>query len=110
MPNYVYHAAEGEYPINDQAMPILQNGFTEPLPTNRWRIDESNGSYPYHMLMPDILYVEPEPPPDPYTPEPYDWLGHWFVRKNDMNLARSSVMGYISGKADKSFKPYNFRG
>lgn len=55
---YPFHAAEGEYPINDQAMPVLQNGFTSPLPTNRWRIDESNGGYPYHMLMPDILYVE----------------------------------------------------
>jgi len=58
MADYVYHAREGEYPVNDSAMPIVQTDFTRPFPFNRWRIDESNGGYPYTELMPGVIYVK----------------------------------------------------
>lgn len=65
----VYHAHEGEYPINDSAMPIVQADFTRPFPLNRWRIDQSNDGYPYTDLQLGILTYEPPPPP---PPEPED--------------------------------------
>ena len=52
---------------------------------------------------------EPPIPPEPDNPELYNWLYHWFIRYSDIGAARSSVMGYISQKSDKSFKPYNFK-
>lgn len=36
------------------------------------------------------------------------WLQHWFIRKNDIDEAKKSVMGYISKKADRGFKPSEF--
>lgn len=65
----VYHAHEGEYPVNDSAMPIVQTDFTRPFPSNLWRIDQSNGGYPYTDLQLGILTYEPPPPP---PPEPED--------------------------------------
>jgi hypothetical protein len=62
----VYHAHEGEYPVNDSAMPIVQTDFTRPFPSNLWRIDQSNDGYPYTDLQLGILTYEPPPPP----PEP----------------------------------------
>ena len=32
MADYVYHAREGEYPINDSAMLIVQADFMRPFP------------------------------------------------------------------------------
>lgn len=61
----VYHAHEGEYPINDSALPIVQTDFTRPFPLNRWRIDQSNDGYPYTDLQLGILTYEPPPPPEP---------------------------------------------
>ena len=61
----VYHAHEGEYPINDSAMPIVQTDFTRPFPSNLWRIDQSNDGYPYTDLQLGILTYEPPPPPPP---------------------------------------------
>lgn len=65
MADYVFHAHEGEYPINDSAMPIVQTDFTRPFPSNLWRIDESNDGYPYNDLQLGILTYEPPPPPPP---------------------------------------------
>lgn len=56
MADYVYHAHEGEYPVNDSAMPIVQTDFTRPFPLNRWRIDQSNGGYPYTDLQLGVLH------------------------------------------------------
>lgn len=70
MADYVYHAHEGEYPVNDSAMPIVQTDFTRPFPLNRWRIDESNDGYPYTDLQLGILTYEPPPPPPPPPPAP----------------------------------------
>lgn len=65
----VYHAYEGEYPVNDSAMPIVQTDFTPPFPLNRWRIDQSNDGYPYTDLQLGILtYEPPHPPPPPPGP------------------------------------------
>ena len=61
----VYHAHEGEYPVNDSALPIVQTDFTRPFPSNLWRIDESNDGYPYTDLQLGILTYEPPPPPPP---------------------------------------------
>lgn len=137
----VYHAHEGEYPVNDSAKPIAQmdftrpfplnlwridesndsyphtdlqpgtqTDFTRPFPLNRWRIDQSNDGYPYHDLQLGILTYEPEPPPpEPTNPERANWLGHWFIRLNDIDRDKTSVMGYISRKADRAFKPINFK-
>lgn len=63
MADYVWHAHEGEYPINDSAMPIVQMDFTRPFPSMLWRIDQSNDGYPYNDLMLAVLYYNPEPPP-----------------------------------------------
>lgn len=38
-----------------------------------------------------------------------NWLSHWFIRREDMDLNRESVMGYISRKSDRSFQPGNFK-
>lgn len=43
------------------------------------------------------------------VPECANWLSHWFIRKEDMDLNRESVMGYISKKSDRSFQPGNFK-
>ena len=59
MSDYIWHAAEGEYPINDLTPPVLQTDFHKPYPCNYWRIDESNGGYPYNDLMPNIVYYVP---------------------------------------------------
>jgi len=56
MADYVFHAHEGEYPTNDSAMPIVQTDFTRPFPSNLWRIDQSNGGYPYTDLQLGILH------------------------------------------------------
>lgn len=61
----VYHAHEGEYPVNDSALTIVQTDFTRPFPLNRWRIDQSNDGYPYTDLQIGILTYEPPPPPPP---------------------------------------------
>lgn len=62
----VWHAAEGEYPINNS---IIDTPFTEtwvqPFATWLWRIDENNDGYPYNDLMLGVLYHEPDPPPPP---------------------------------------------
>ena len=93
----IWHAAEGEYPINDLMPLVLQTDFRKPYPCDYWRIDGSNGGYPYNDLMPAVPYHEPEPPPpEPTNPECANWLSHWFIRKGDMDLNRESVMGYIS--------------
>ena len=65
---YMYHAAEGEYPINDNALSIVQTTFTPLYPTWLWRIDDSNDGYPYTELLLGVLYVEPTPPPPPEPP------------------------------------------
>ena len=65
MADYVYHAHEGEYPVNDSALPIVQTDFARPFPLNRWRIDQSNDGYPYTDLQLGILTYEPPPPPPP---------------------------------------------
>ena len=93
----VYHGHEGEYPINDKISPIIQTDFERPYPSMLWRIDESNDGYPYNDLQFGILtYEPPAPPPVPSNPECANWLSHWFIRKEDMDLNRESVMGYIS--------------
>ena len=56
MADYVYHAHEGEYPVNDSAMPIVQTDFTRPFLLTRWRIDQSNGGYPYTDLQLGVLH------------------------------------------------------
>lgn len=95
---WIWHAHEGEYPINDKTALTLQTTFKRPYPASLWRIDESNGGYPYHDLMPNIVHYvpPPPPPPEPTNPECANWLSHWFIRKGDMDLNRESVMGYIS--------------
>ena len=40
--------------------------------------------------------------------EPEGWLHHWYIRKKDIDENRKSVMGYISRKADRNFKPADF--
>ena len=62
---WIWHAHEGEYPINDLTPPVLQTDFRKPYPCNYWRIDESNGGYPYNDLMPAVMYASPIPPPPP---------------------------------------------
>lgn len=107
----VWHAAEGEYPINNSTIdtPFIEN-WEQPFPSWLWRIDENNEGYPYNDLMLDVLYHEPEPPPpEPTNPERANWLGHWFIRLNDIDRDKTSVMGYISRKADRAFKPINFK-
>lgn len=69
MADYVWHAAEGEYPINDLTAPVLQSDFRRPFPVNRWRIDENNNGYPYTDLHLGIIYVPPTPPPGPDAEE-----------------------------------------
>lgn len=63
---YDWHAAEGQYPINDK---IIDTPFTEvwvqPFATWLWHIDDNNNGYPYTDLMLGVLYHEPEPPPPP---------------------------------------------
>lgn len=66
----VYHAHEGEYPVNDSAMPIVQADFTRPFPSTLWHIDESNDGYPYNDLQLSILTYEPPAPPPPPPPGP----------------------------------------
>ena len=100
---------EDDYPVPIQSLQVTTDGFVKPYPANLWRIDESNDGYPYNELMPDILYCDPSPPPDPSIPEYANWLSHWFIRKGDMDLNRESVMGYISKKSDRSFQPGNFK-
>ena len=95
--------------IPEKASSIPDSSFIKPYPASLWRIDESNDGYPYNELMPDILYRDPTPPPQPDIPECANWLSHWFIRKEDMDLNRASVMGYISKKSDRSFQPGNFR-
>lgn len=65
MADYVFHAHEGEYPVNDNALPIIQTDFTRPFPLTLWRIDQSNDGYPYHDLQIGIMRYEPHPPPPP---------------------------------------------
>lgn len=106
-----FHAAEGEYPINDNMIdtPFTEN-WVQPFATWLWRIDDNNDGYPYTDLMLDVLYHEPEPPPpEPTNPECANWLSHWFIRKEDMDLNRESVMGYISQKTNRGFQPVNFK-
>ena len=50
---------EGDYPVPIQSLQATTDGFVKPYPASLWRIDESNGGYPYNELMPDILYYEP---------------------------------------------------
>jgi hypothetical protein len=56
---WIFHAHEGEYPINDKTAPTLQTTFKRPFPASLWRIDESNGGYPYHDLIPNIVHYVP---------------------------------------------------
>lgn len=49
---------DNNYPVNPKTKALTQIGYRKPYQLETWRIDESNGGYPYHMLMPDILYVE----------------------------------------------------
>ena len=58
MSDYIWHAAEGEYPVNDLTPPTLQDKFCKPFPASLLRIDESNDGYPYTELMPGVIYVE----------------------------------------------------
>lgn len=59
MADYVFHAHDGEYPVNDSALPIIQTDYTRPFPSTLWRIDQSNGGYPYHDLQLGIMTYEP---------------------------------------------------
>ena len=70
MADYVFHAAEGQYPINDLTPPILQTDFRRPFPSSLWRIDDSNGGYPYTDLQLGVIYVAPKPSegPSPVPP------------------------------------------
>ena len=65
MADYVFHAAEGQYPINDLTPPLLQTDFRRPYPASLWRIDESNGGYPYTDLQLGVIYAAPPVPPPP---------------------------------------------
>ena len=58
---------ENDYPVPIQSLQATTDGFVKPYPASLWRIDESNGGYPYNELMPDILYYEP---PQPTPPSP----------------------------------------
>ena len=70
MADYVWHAHEGEYPINDKISPIIQTDFERPYPSMLWHIDESNNGYPYNDLQLGILTYEPPAPPPPPPPGP----------------------------------------
>ena len=70
MPNYDWHAKDGEYPINDSTISSpYDNGYSKPFANWLWRIDENNDGYPYTNLMLDVEYYEP-PPPVPPEPIP----------------------------------------
>lgn len=93
----------GGLPYNDLMLNATNDCFTKPYPASLWRIDESNDGLPYNELMPDILYRDPIPPPEPDNPERANWLSHWFIRLGDIDANKKSVMGYISQKADRTF-------
>lgn len=59
MADYVFHAAEGQYPINDATPPLLQTDFRRPFPASLWRIDENNGGYPYTDYHLGVIYAMP---------------------------------------------------
>lgn len=100
---------EDDYPVPIQSLQMTTNGFAKPYPASLWRIDESNDGYPYNELMPDVLYHNHIPPPEPDNPERANWLSHWFMRLGDIDMNKTSVMGYISQKADRTFQPANFK-
>lgn len=64
-PSVLFHAAANQYPTKEAFQPTLQDKFCKPYPVSLWRIDESNSGYPYTELMLGTIYVEPEPPPPP---------------------------------------------
>lgn len=96
-------------PYTDLMLNATNDCFTKPYPASLWRIDESNDGLPYNELMPDVLYRDPPPPPEPDNPERANWLSHWFIRLGDIDTNKKSVMGYISQKADRTFQPGNFK-
>ena len=64
MANYVWHAREGQYPINDANPILIQKDYVEPFPYSIYRIDEHNNGYPHTYLQSYILqkdYVRPFP-------------------------------------------------
>ena len=64
MADYVWHAHEGEYPINDTNPILIQKDYVEPFPYSIYRIDETNNGYPHTYLQSYILqkdYVRPFP-------------------------------------------------
>lgn len=76
-------------------------GFVLPVPDIMWRCEEGyNNGFPFNKLLPNVPYI---PPPEPDIPECVNWLSHWFIRKEDMDLNKESVMGYIFQKSDRSF-------
>ena len=103
-----FEIGENGYPVPIAAPDIIEPAMTAPYPAQLWRIDPDwNGGYPFNLLQPDIEYTPP--PPEPTNPERANWLGHWFIRLNDIDRDKTSVMGYISRKADRAFKPINFK-
>lgn len=69
MPNYDWHAKDGEYPINDSTISSpYDNGYSKPFANWLWMIDENNDGYPYTNLMLDVEYYEPSPPVPPADP------------------------------------------
>jgi hypothetical protein len=65
-----FHAAEGEYPINNSTLPKAPTNYTKPWANGLWRVDEGNDGYPYTELQLGVLHVDPGPtPPPPPPPE-----------------------------------------
>ena len=66
----VWHAAVGEYPINDNTLPKAPTNYTKPWANWLWRVDGGNDGYPYTELQLGVLHVDPGPtPPPPPPPE-----------------------------------------
>lgn len=66
----IFHAAEGQYPINNLTPPVLQTDFRRPFPSSLWRIDDNNNGYPYTALPLGNIYVAPTPPEPPIVDDP----------------------------------------
>lgn len=66
----IWHAAVGEYPINDNTLPEAPTNYSKPWANWLWRVDEGNDGYPYTELQLGVLHVDPGPTPPPPPPPP----------------------------------------
>ena len=108
----VWHAAVGEYPINDNTLPKAPTNYSKPWANWLWRVDEGNDGYPYTELQLGVLHVDPGPtPPTPPPPPPPEEHGIPIVQPDGTHIIDDETsmyyLRYMNGYTNPNL--YRFR-